>query len=115
MTDWKFAETLLLQTWWAYPSRNPSWIEFAYHAFNLFEGAVWIVLAGLVLRRFIGFRHSRVELLYALAFFTFGLTDFQEAYALTSWLIWIKAINLLVLLGLRTYIMKRFYPKSSLY
>ena len=60
-------------------------------------------------------RHSVLELAYALAFFTFGLTDFQEAQALTSWLIWLKLLNLIVLLRLRAVVIKRYYPLCKLY
>ena len=76
---------------------------------------MWVVLSGLVLRRFVKYRHSRVEVVYALAFFTFGLTDFREAYALQSWLIWLKAANLLALLWLRALVIKRDYSESKLY
>jgi hypothetical protein len=114
--DWRqAADYLFFRTWWTHRSGNPSWFEIPYHAFNLFEGTVWVILAGLVLRRFLRYRHSTVEVAYALAFFTFGLTDFREAYALQSWLIWVKAVNLLVLLWLRALVLKRYYPESKLY
>jgi hypothetical protein len=109
------ADYLLFRTWWTYQSGNPSWFEIPYHAFNVFEGAVWVILSGLVLRRFLRNRHSTIEVVYALAFFTFGLTDFREAYTLQSWLIWLKAANLLVLLWLRSRVIKRYYPESKLY
>jgi hypothetical protein len=106
---------LLFRTWWTYRPANPFWFETPYHAFNLFEGAVWIILSSLVLSRFLCFRHSTVEVVYAAAFFTFGLTDFREAYALQSWLIWLKAANLFVLLWLRALVIRRYYPGSKLY
>ncbi len=111
----QFGDYLLLRTWWTYPARNPSWLEIPYHAFNLFEGTVWVILSGLVLRRYLTHRHSPVEIAYALAFFTFGLTDFREAYVLQSWLIWLKAGNLVVLLWLRSLVIKRYYRDSKLY
>jgi hypothetical protein len=76
---------------------------------------VWVILSGLVLRRFLGNRRSTIEVVYALAFFTFGLTDFREAYALQSWLIWLKAANLLALLWLRSRVITRYYRESKLY
>jgi hypothetical protein len=106
---------LLFRTWWTYPSGRASWIEVAYHGFNLFEGAAWLILSGLVLSRFLKYRRSTWEVAYALAFFTFGLTDFREAYALDSWLIWLKAANLLVLIRLRSLVMSRHYRGSKLY
>jgi len=114
--DWKrVADYLVFRTWWTYRSANAPWVEVPYHVFNLFEGAVWVILSGLVLHRFLRHRRSTVEVAYALAFFTFGLTDFREAYALQSWLIWLKAANLLALLWLRALVIKRYYPGSKLY
>jgi hypothetical protein len=109
------ADYLLFRTWWAYPPAKPSWYEVPYHAFNLFEGAVWVIFSGLVLIRFLRRRNSTVEVVYAAAFFAFGLTDFREAYTLQSWLIWLKAANLLVLLWLRALVIRRYYPGSKLY
>jgi hypothetical protein len=111
----RIADYLVFRTWWTYRSGNTPWVEIPYPTFNLFEGTVWVVLSGLVLRRFLKYRHSPVEVVYALAFFTFGLTDFREAYALQSWLFWLKAANLLALLWLRALIMRRYYPESKLY
>lgn len=114
--DWKrIADDLVFRTWWTYGSGNSPWIEIPYLAFNLFEGTAWVVLSALVMRRFLRCRHSGVEVLYALAFFTFGLTDFREAYALQSWLIWLKAVNLLILFWLRALVIRRYYPESKLY
>ncbi len=61
-----------------------------YHFFNLFEGCVWLVFAALVIRRMMAGRPFQDRRGYALAFLTFGLTDFREAYALDSWPIWLK-------------------------
>lgn len=114
--DWRtIADVLMFRTWWTHQSADTPWVEAPYHAFNLFEGSVWIVLSILVFRRFLIHRHSTVEVGYALAFFTFGLTDFREAYVLQSWLIWIKLVNLLILLYLRALVIKRYYPESQLY
>ena len=89
----QYAEDLLFRTWWTYPSGLSPWVDVPYHAFNLFEGAVWAVLSGLVLRRWLRRRRSAWEIAYALAFFTFGLTDFREAYALQSWLLLAKGVT----------------------
>jgi hypothetical protein len=76
---------------------------------------VWVVLACLVLARHLRHRHSRLEWAYAVAFFTFGLTDFYEAYTLTSWLIWLKLANLILLAWLRATVIRTFYPQSKLW
>lgn len=105
------AELLFRRTWWTYGARgNDPWFEVPYHAFNLFEGAAWLVFAGLVARRYLRQRRSPLEVLYASAFAAFGLTDLVEAFALSSWLVWMKLANLLILARLRSVIVRRFYP-----
>ncbi|APW58674.1 hypothetical protein [Paludisphaera borealis] len=111
----RLTQDLWFRTWWTYPSGGPPWIEIPYHVFNLFEGAVWTLLSALVLRRYLRHRRSAVELAYALAFFTFGLTDFREAYSLQSWLILAKGANLLALFWLRSFVIRRYYPESKLF
>ena len=114
--DWPpTAADLWFGRWWTYRSGDLGRLEVPYHALNLFEGTAWVILSGLVLGRHLAHRRSTVEIAYAFAFFTFGLTDFREAYALDSWLVWIKAINLVVLLRLRSLVIARHYPGSNLY
>ncbi|MDG3004690.1 hypothetical protein [Paludisphaera mucosa] len=108
-------DLLIHRRWWTYAPRTATWIEHATHGFNPFEGTAWVVFAGLVLARFVRRGRSRVEVVYALAFFTFGLTDFREAYALDSWLIGIKALNLVALFGLRAHVIRRCHPEGRLY
>ena len=83
--------------------------------FNLFEGVCWCLFGLLVAIRFLRFRRGWMELAYAAAFVTFGLTDFREASSLQTWLIWAKGVNLLVLFLLRREVMRRFYPESRLF
>jgi hypothetical protein len=87
------------KSWWIHSSGNPDWFEIPYHFFNLLEGTIWMLLSALVLARYIRYRHSIIEAMHSAAFFTFGLTDFREAYALQSWLIWLKLANLLLLVN----------------
>lgn len=108
-------DLLVWRTWWTYPTGRREWFDSPYHFFNLFEGTVWVILSILVLARCVRSRRSLMEVAYALAFFSFGLTDFREAYALNTWLIWVKAANLLALIGLRAVVIKRYYPASRLY
>ena len=108
-------ETLFHRTWWSYDAGEQNLALTGYHYFNLFEAAVWFVFAGLVAIRYAKHRCSRLEPVYSLAFLCFGLTDVQEAWALTSWLIWIKFGNLIALFWLRATIIKRCYPGSKLY
>src|SRR5689334_13379304 len=104
-----WVDLLFFRTWWRYRPRETPWVSVPYHAFNLCEGCAWLVFAGLVLGRSLRNRRSPIELWYALAFVTFGLTDFREAYVLDSWLIWVKLANLIVLWRLRATVLARFY------
>ena len=107
-------DLLWTRSWWIYqPTGNiPSEV---YHYFNLFEAMAWILLAILVLVRYLHRRSSTWEIAYAFAFLLFGLSDIREAYELNSWLIWAKGLNLAVLLLLRRMIQSRYYPESQLY
>jgi hypothetical protein len=82
--------TLLTHTWWEFPSRNASAFHVAYRSLNLIEGSCWFLFAAWVLARFLRHRHTFWELLYSFAFLTFGISDFIEAHALTTWLIFAK-------------------------
>jgi hypothetical protein len=115
MTDIDWMELLFRHTWWTWTDGDRSWHSIAVHTFNLIEGLAWCVFSVLVLRRHICTRKSRTELLYSLAFLTFGATDFIEAYSLTSWLIWIKLMNLVVLWRLRAMSLRKWHPGSRLY
>ncbi len=107
--------TILNKSWWKYSASDPALFSQIYHAFNLAEGLAWCMLAALVLRRYFKHRHSTVEISYALAFVAFGASDFREAYALETWLIFAKFINLVCLALLRAQVIRRFYPESKTY
>ncbi len=108
-------DILFVRTWWSYELDHGLAYSVAYHWFNLVEGCVWLVLAALVLVRYATQRQSQVELWYSFAFFTFGITDFREAYVQSSWLLWLKVANLVCLLYLRKLVIKRFYPSSKVF
>ena len=98
---------LLLADLWRWNAVRATVFDHVYHGFNLFEAAAWFTIGAYVLWR--RFRHGRapIELVYAAAFFTFGLTDIQEGFRLQPWLILAKGLNLLALLALRDHILKR--------
>ena len=52
---------------------------------------------------------------YAFAFALFGISDFVQAYHLTSWLLVWKLLNLIALLVLRKLTITRHYPQSKLF
>jgi hypothetical protein len=103
-------DVFFLRNWWTWRGAAEGWPSIAYHSFNLAEGCAWLVLGGLVLARHCRFRRSPLELAYAGAFVAFGLSDFREAWSLDSWLIWLKAANLLALVALRRAVLRRWYP-----
>ena len=107
-------EFLITQTWWIYQPKA-AWYTQTYHWMNLAEGTAWLIFSVLVMGRYFRNRNSSLELLYSLAFFTFGLTDFREAYILESWLILVKGLNLAILLYLRSLVIRRYYPQSQMY
>jgi hypothetical protein len=100
----------LLKTWWEFDQAKATGFDAAYHWFNLLEGAAWCLLGAVVLARYLRHRKSGLEIVYAAAFVAFGLTDFREAYELSTWLIAAKVLNLAALIGLRGYVLRRFYP-----
>lgn len=108
-------EAFFAHVWWRYDGAFGDWFTHLYHWFNLLEGCVWLVVAGLILWRFRNHRQSRQEVVYAAAFLTFGLTDFQESLEQSSWLIAIKLVNLIVLYFLRKRIMSKYYPSARVY
>lgn len=108
-------DILFMRTWWRFDQRDGSFFSIVYPAFNLVEGIAWLAMAGLVFARYRRHRHSRLEIWYALAFVAFGLSDFREAWAQQSWLLWFKLANLIGLLWLRAVVRRRYYPASKLY
>ena len=108
-------EFIFTHTWWTWNPQDRQWLSIVYHWFNLLEGAIWLVLASLVLRRWLRHRNSRIEIAYATAFLTFAATDFREAWEQSSWLIWMKLFNLVTLLWLRRVVMRRWYAVARIY
>lgn len=102
----------LFDTWWTY-HLSAGWFHHLYSWFNVAEGWFWLLFAALVLNRYLKHRRSAIEIVYALAFFTFGLSDFREAYVLETRLVVFKAINLLVLIYLRWHVLKQLLSPVS--
>lgn len=111
-----WSQLLWWHEWWRLDPQGPTSDLIWQHWFNLFEGVCWFVFAGLVIRRYCRSRKSpALEFSYAVAFASFGISDFIQAYRLTSWLLVWKLVNLIVLLAMRRVVMKRHYPESKLY
>ncbi|WP_404306120.1 hypothetical protein [Neorhodopirellula lusitana] len=111
----QLTDLLIQRTWWRYSPRHGDLFNDLYHGFNLCEGAFWVALSCLVLRRYWIHRNSQLEIVYSILFLTFGITDFVESSALTSWLIWLKVMNLVPLFLVRRTIIRRYYRESKLY
>lgn len=111
-------DILWTRTWWAFAGADDPIHAWVYRGINGVEGAFWLGFAALVLLRRArqpAEQRSGIEVAYALAFVAFGLTDFREAVALQSWLIWVKLVNLVLLLVLRHRVIHSLYPQSKLY
>ena len=108
-------DLLFCRTWWTYRPLSGNLFSEIYHFGNLLEGCAWLTLAALVLARAVRHQRRTIEIWYGLAFLTFALTDFREAWSLQSWLIWLKAINLMALLWLRHRVIKTVYPAARLF
>lgn len=111
-------EWLWLHTWWSYAgSEDPLHAE-VYRWINLIEGLFWVGFAAAVLIRRAKqprAKRSGIEFAYAAAFLLFAMTDFREAVALQTWLIWLKLVNLIALWWLRKRVMRDYYPDSKLF
>ncbi|MEM9019097.1 MAG: hypothetical protein AAGC44_00920 [Planctomycetota bacterium] len=111
-------DILWMRTWWSYASAEDPLHAVIYRSINVIEGLFWLGFAVLVLRRRQqqpAENRSGLEIAYALTFVAFGITDFREAVALQSWLIWVKLANLILLLWLRHRVIRVLYPASKLY
>lgn len=108
-------DILFTRTWSRYTPSEGDWFGSVYHWLNILEGGAWFTFSLLVLWRYVKQRNSGLELWYSLAFATFGISDFAEAWELSSWLIWLKLLNLIILLRLRRIVMTRFYPQATVY
>ncbi len=109
---------LWFETWWSWARSDSEpylWTDLACRGFNFVEAAAWFVFAGLVARRWWHLHRSRLELVYALAFVLFGVSDLIEAWRLTSWLLWWKGANLAALFWLRRTVLRQHYPEARLF
>ena len=84
-----------------------------YISFNVAEAAAWFAIAVFVCYRYMRHRKTWYELLYALSFVLFGVTDLIETHSTTVWLLGFKAACLLaILLGRRLVV--GYYPDAKL-
>ncbi len=84
-----------------------------YVVFNSIEAAVWVLIAAWILVRWARRGKSKLELLYALSFVLFGLSDVIETFGLTLLLLLMKAACLLAIIGFRAAVLPT-YPGSKL-
>ncbi len=108
-------DSIWTDPWWVYdPDSVGVWGEI-YRSFNLFEGIAWVVFAILVTRRYFQRGKTRWEIVYAVAFLLFGLTDFREAYVQSAPLVLVKGVILVILLQLRRYVIQTYSPTNYWY
>ena len=101
--------------WWVWQPETAGIGDWSYRAFNLLEGLAWLCFCGLVLYRWYRHRRSPWEWGYALAFITFGITDFCEAYAQSLGLILIKGAVLVWMMLVRHRATRVWYPGAKVY
>lgn len=90
-------------------------INLAYQALNTIEGIAWIILGVLVIKRSKWLHTTLLEITYALAFIFFGVSDFIEVNSYPLWLAFWKLFNVLILLYLRSIVIRVYYPESRVY
>jgi hypothetical protein len=81
-----------------------------YVGFNGFEALAWFVFCLFVAFRFIAQRKTYYEILYALSFLAFGVSDLMEMHQTTLGLLAAKGIILMSILACRKVVLN-FYPK----
>lgn len=107
-----FLQALWSNPWWTFQSDSAGFWSYLYRSFNLIEGIFWVAFAAIVLRRYLLHRKSLWEVIYAVVFFIFGLTDFVEANEMSAPLLVAKAVILVALFTLRHHVHRRYYPAA---
>lgn len=108
----EFLEALWREPWWTFEPETAGFWGQLYRGFNIFEGTVWIVFALIVSWRYLRRGQSSWEIVYAIAFILFGLTDFREAAVQSAPLVLVKGIILILLLRLRHFVIKNCYTDA---
>jgi hypothetical protein len=83
-----------------------------YVDFNAFEAFAWFCFSAFVGGRFIARRKTWYEILYALSFFAFGVSDVMEIFQTTVGLLLVKGIILISILACRKVVLQ-FYPLAK--
>jgi len=82
--------------------------------FNALEAAAWFAIGAWVFARYLRNRKSPLEILYAVLFVAFGLTDIREIASLPVWLLLLKAIILAAIVAIRGNLKRHHYPTLRL-
>jgi hypothetical protein len=104
--------SLELSHWQDYSFTN---VYFYIQWFNVIEALTWFSIAFLIVKRFKSQGQSAFEILYAVCFLIFGLTDCFEAWSFHNWLILFKWFNLLAVLYFRSLVLRKWYQNSKVY
>ena len=83
-----------------------------YVVFNNIEGVLWFCFAVYVLFRYVRNRKTGYEILYALSFFAFGLTDLIEAWGMTLGVLLLKGVCLLAIFQGRKLVIEKYPGKK---
>ena len=87
-------------------------VYYFYVGFNAFEVLAWFAFCLFVAARFVMHKRTWYEILYALSFFVFGISDLMEIYQTTVGLLVMKGIILASILACRKAVLN-FYPLSK--
>jgi hypothetical protein len=83
-----------------------------YVGFNAFEASAWFAFCLFVASRFALHRKTWYEILYALSFLVFGVSDLMEIYQTTVGLLIVKGIILASILACRKVVLV-YYPLAK--
>jgi hypothetical protein len=101
-----------INPWWTLEPESAGGWSYLYSSFNIVEGIFWVGFAIIVLRRYLQHRKSYWEIGYSFVFLLFGLTDFIESSQMSVPLLMAKAVILVVLFSLRSFVRKKYYPSA---
>jgi hypothetical protein len=83
-----------------------------YVGFNGVESLAWFAFCLFVLIRFLRHRKTAFEILYAISFFVFGVSDVMEMHQTTLGLLTMKGIILVSIIACRKVVLGH-YPKAK--
>lgn len=88
-------------------------LQVFYFGFNAIEALAWLLFASYVIKRWLINKQSPLEIVYAILFVVFGLTDLLELVNLPIWLLGLKIMTLACLLLMRRHLITNYYTDAK--